>query len=108
MKFKKYYFILILFLAFFRVLSQQVTTSEYNTATLNVYDNPDKSIEVAFRMLETSNQYRQKINALLLISNAYSSKREYEKSLNYALKAKELSEKNNDSKCEIMVLNKIA
>lgn len=109
-KFKTYYIILFLGLNFFQIsFAQKVSEEEYNAATLNVYDNPDKTIEVGIRMFETSkDQPKRQINALLLISNAYSSKREYEKSLDYAIKARELSKKSNDSRSEIAVLNKIA
>lgn len=107
---KTYHFILFLGLNFFQIsFAQKVSDEEYNAATLNVYDNPDKTIAVGIRMFETSkDQPKRQINALLLLSNAYSSKREYEKSLDYAIQAKELSKKSNDARSEIAVLNKIA
>lgn len=109
-KFKTYHFILFLGLNFFHTsFAQKVSDEEYNAAALNVYDNPDKTIEVGIRMFETNkDKPKKQINALLLISNAYSSKREYEKSLDYALQARDLSKKNNDARSEIAVLNKIA
>ncbi|SMC32283.1 tetratricopeptide repeat protein [Moheibacter sediminis] len=109
-KFKTYNFILFLGLIFSQIsFAQKVSDEEYNAATLNVYDDPDKTIEVGIRMFETSrDKPKRQINALLLLSNAYSSKREYEKSLDYAIKARELSKKSNDARSEIAVLNKIA
>lgn len=109
-KFKTYHFILFLGLNFLQTsFAQKVSDEEYNAAALNVYDNPDKTIEVGIRMFETNkDKPKKQINALLLISNAYSSKREYEKSLDYALQARDLSKKNNDARSEIAVLNKIA
>lgn len=108
--FKIYNFILFLGLNFFQIsFAQKVSDEEYNAAALNVYDNPDKTIEVGIRMFETStDKPKRQINALLLISNAYSSKREYEKSLDYAIKARDLSKKSDDARSEIAVLNKIA
>lgn len=109
LKLKTYHFFWILLLISFQnVFAQQVSRAEFDAATLNVYDNPDKAIEIGLRMFDTSSGHRKKIDALLLLSNAYSSKREYEKSLDYALKAREISKANNDSRYEIMVLNKIA
>jgi len=109
-KLKTYHFFLLFGLIFIQnAFSQKVSDEEYNAATLNVYDNPDKAIEVGIRMFETSkDKPKRQINALLLISNAYSSKREYEKSLDYAIQAKELSKKSDDARSEIAVLNKIA
>jgi len=104
------YFIWIIFLIPFQnSVAQKVTDSAYNAATLSVYDNPDKAIEVGVRMFETNPESpKRQVNALLLLSNAYSSKREYEKSLDYALKAKTLSKNSGDVRSEISVLNKIA
>lgn len=107
---KTYHFFLIFGLInLTNAFAQKVSDEEYNAATLNVYDKPDKTIEVGIRMFETSkDQPKRQINALLLLSNAYSSKREYEKSLDYAIQAKDLSKKSNDARSEIAVLNKIA
>lgn len=102
------YLVIIFFFILSNSFSQNVSDSMYIAATLNVYDDPDKAIETGIRMFETSSGSKQKINALLLLSNAYSSKREYEKSLDYALKAADLSKKSKDSRSEISVLNKIA
>lgn len=108
--FKTYQFFLLFGLIFVQnTFAQNVSDEEYNAAMLNVYDDPDKAIEIGIRMFETSNDKpKRQINALLLLSNAYTSKREYEKSLDYAIQAKELSKKSNDARSEIAVLNKIA
>lgn len=89
--------------------AQEITDSAFNAATLNVYDEPDKAIKVGERMFETSKgKPKRQIDALLLLSNAYSSKRQYEKSLEYAFRARDLSNSNRYLRSEIMVLNKIA
>lgn len=107
---KTYRFFLFLGLNFFQIsFAQKISDEEYNAAMLNIYDNPDKAIEVGIRMFETSqNNPKRQINAQLLLANAYSSKRDYEKSLEYALKARELSKSSSDPRSEIVVLNKIA
>lgn len=101
---------LLIYLFFLQLsFSQKVSDSIYNAATLSVYDNPDKAIEVGARMLEEyEKEPKRQIDALLLLSNAYSSKREYERSLDYANKARELTKNTNDLRSEISVLNKIA
>lgn len=109
MKFQlRKYLVLVALLFLQNSFPQEITDSVYNAATMNVYDEPEKAIEQGIRMYETSSRLKQKINALLLLSTAYSSKREYEKSLDYALRAIELSKKSNDTRSQIQVLNKIA
>lgn len=107
---KTYHIIIFIGLFFSRGLPAQVVSdSAYNAAVLNIYDNPDKAIEIGFRMFDTSpDDPKRQINALLLLSNAYSSQREYEKSLEYANQARDISKKSNDKRSEISVLNKIA
>lgn len=74
-----------------------------------VYDQPDSTIESS---LELMAQYEDDLNLqiklLIIISNAYSSKRDYQKSLDYALEAKEVNKKQNNYKLELQILNKIA
>ncbi len=87
---------------------QKVSDSLFRVATMDVYEHPDRSIEIGERMLKTSDKKKDKVSALLLISTAYSSQREYENSLKYALKAKDLSESARDVLSQLKVINKIA
>lgn len=107
---KTYHFLLFFGIIFFQnAFAQQVSDSAYNAAILSIYDDPDKAIQTGIRMFENhKNQPKKQINGLLLVANAYSSKREYEKSLNYAFKARELSQQNNRVLSEVSVLNNIA
>jgi tetratricopeptide (TPR) repeat protein len=75
---------------------------------MDVYEHPDKSIELGLKILKEAKNSEQKVSALLLISTAYSSKRDYENSLNYALKAKDVAESNSNILDQLKVMNKIA
>lgn len=89
--------------------AQTQEDSLYNAAVLSVYDNPDKAIAVGNQIFEkNADNPKKQLMALLLISNAYSSKRDYEKSLEYALKTKEISSVLGDKILNMQVLNKIA
>lgn len=104
---KNYVVIIIVLLPFF-ASGQKVSDSLFRVATMDVYEHPERSIEIGERMLKTSEKEKDKVSALLLISTAYSSQREYENSLKYALKAKELSESAGDILSQLKVINKIA
>ncbi len=77
-------------------------------ATQQIYENPDLSIELATELLnesEISADNRARI--IVTISTAYSSKRDYEKSLEYTLEALKLLPKLTDSYLKINLLNRI-
>lgn len=77
-------------------------------ANIYVYENPDSAIEVSYKILELANiDYENKIEALLLLSTAYSSKRNYEKSLVYAQQALQLLPNTENNAFKIKVYNKI-
>lgn len=108
MRIKYYIFVLFIF-GISWVSGQTKEDSLYNVAVMSVYDNPDKSIELGTQILENNPQNPQKqVQALLLISNAYSSKRDYEKSLEYALKTKEIQLPEEHKILKMQILNKIA
>lgn len=86
---------------------EQVSIIDY--AYKLVYENPDKAIEVALAFYndpETTVNY--KVNALLCISTAYTSKRDYEKSLEYIIAGTKYFADIKDEKIKINMLNKIA
>jgi len=102
-------YVLILTIVFpFFLFGQKVSDSLFRVATIDVYEHPERSIEIGERMLKTSDREKDKVSALLLISTAYSSQREYENSLKYALRAKDLSESAGDILSQLKVINKIA
>lgn len=100
---------LICLLQFSVLTAQSKEDSLYNQAVIDVYDNPDKTIEFAQKYLkENSNNPKKQVQALLLISNSYASKRDYQKSLEYALKSKEIKISEDHKVLEMQILNKIA
>lgn len=97
-----------LFLVAPYLCAQEDTDSILRAADKLTYENPDKAIEIATVLYEnpaTSDKY--KINALMTISNAYSSKRDYEKSLEYVFKIRSYLPKIKDKKQQINILNKV-
>ncbi|MNK15906.1 Tetratricopeptide repeat protein [compost metagenome] len=76
------------------------------TATLDIYEKPDRVIKIGdsiYKSPTSSNEV--KIRALRLISNAYASKRDYQKSLKYFLKANALSKNTGDIYSQINILS---
>jgi len=106
-------YILRLYLASFflvapAICAQEDAASIIRAADKLTYENPDKAIEIATALYEnpeTSDKY--KINTLMTISNAYSSKRDYEKSLEFVFKIRSYLPKIKDKKQQINILNKI-
>lgn len=103
------FFWVICFLQLSILNAQSKEDSLYNQAVIDVYDNPDKTIEFAKNYFkENSNNPKKQVQALLLISNSYASKRDYQKSLEYALKSKEIKISDEHKVLEMQILNKIA
>lgn len=100
--------LLAIFWMAWNVAAQNDIDSILNVATQQVYENPDKAIEIAtsvYSNSETSTKY--KISALLTISNAYTSKRDHEKSLETILQITSLFPELTDPKQKIGILNRI-
>ena len=108
----KYRFCLYLFLTFFilqNTYGQKDEDSLLNAAVMNIYDHPDHAIQIGKELLkEYKSNPEKQINVLLLMSNAYASKRDYEKSLDYALQTKEINKSLNNQLLQLQILNKIA
>lgn len=103
------FFWVICFLQLSILNAQSKEDSLYNQAVIDVYDNPDKTIEFAKNYFkENSSNPKKQVQALLLISNSYASKRDYQKSLEYALKSKEIKISDEHKVLEMQILNKIA
>jgi len=107
-KYLKYFSVWTLLM--FNQLNAQVSEdSLMKAATMYVYDNPDKAIEIGERLLKTNENNPEKlISIYLILSNSYSSKRDYEKSLQETLKAKEIASKLKNVAEEFKILVKIA
>lgn len=105
----KTFSIIICCILFQLSFSQKLDDKTIDEAILSAYNDPDKAIETGTSLLEnTLPDSRERFEVLILLSNAYSSKREYSKALDYTLKAIELSKNRNDLYSEAKALNKIA
>lgn len=89
-------------------LAQTSIDSLLNVGNFELYENPNKAINIGIKILnakECTDEFE--IEALLLISTAYSSKRNYEKSLSYATKALNVLPQINDDAFKVRVYNRI-
>jgi tetratricopeptide (TPR) repeat protein len=74
-----------------------------------IYNNPDNVIKIGKDIVKNSGEnISYKIKGYKLISDAYSSKRDYEKSLEYLIKATELLGDSDDKLLKINIINKTA
>lgn len=74
------------------------------TSNVEMYENPEKVISTGLKIIQLSkNNIDVKIKAYKLVSDGYSSKREYQKSLKYLIKALELLPKSEDKLLKISI-----
>ncbi|WP_121312720.1 tetratricopeptide repeat protein [Flavobacterium sp. 102] len=71
-----------------------------------IYVNPDKVIKEGHQIVNQSDNVDYKIKGYKLISDAYSAKRDYEKSLDYLIRASDLLDQSNDKLLKINIINK--
>ncbi len=107
---------IILFLAF-SVQASAMAVSEdipahqvdsiLKAISAKVYENPDKSIELGLSVYENENHsLRSRTKALMLVVLAHTSKRNYQKALEYNDLANELSKELNDELLQIEILSR--
>lgn len=113
MKFLRVTYRPFIFVIFFLLISKMVygqhKDSLFQVAMINVYDQPEKTIEIGNKLLEEyTSQPEKQIQVLLIMTNAYSSIREYDKSLENILQALEISQKLDNPILQYEVLVKIA
>lgn len=77
-------------------------------AQLEIYDNPDNTVKIIKQLLKKSHDVKTSINLYKLLSTANIAKRNFQESLKYILKAKELSQKTNDPRSHAEVLISVA
>ncbi len=106
-KLKIHTFLLLLFCFYGKISAQKKLDSILDAITIQIYETPDGVIEKAKSVFKESYDPKTKVNSLMLISNAYLSKRENEKSLEYALKARDYLPEIESVKTKINVLNTI-
>lgn len=76
-------------------------------ATNEIYSNPDNVIKAGERVVaQSGDNVDYKIKGYKLISDAYSAKRDYEKSVEYLIKSSELLPLSNDKLLKINIINK--
>lgn len=102
--------IIVLLVAFCNGIKAQKTPDSIliRKAKLEIYDNPDNTIKIGEQLLKKSHDIKTSINLYMLLSTANIAKRNFEASLQYILKAKELSQKTNDPKSQAGVLISVA
>lgn len=106
--YRKYFFIGVLLLLSPVVWPQKEADSSLAFATKQIYENPNKAIEVGMDVFNSSEATTDiKVRALIVVSTAYSSKREYEKSLEYSLKALDMFPNIENVKLKVNLLNRI-
>lgn len=90
------------------VHSQKEVDSILKIAGKQIYENPDAAISLSEEALKSPNiTVRNKINTLLTISTAYSSKRDYEKASEYIVQINKLIPKISDDLPKMNILNRI-
>lgn len=107
---KSHIILLFSLLCIFGLAQKNGFQDSLNKAELLVYENPEKAIEMAQQLQSEIDKkdYRKQISLLLLLGNAYSSKQNYQKSLEQGFSAYELAKKNDDAIFELKVLGFIA
>lgn len=102
-------FLIAMLSGFGHAQTRQQVDSLLKSGTFEVYENPDKAIAIGKRVFEAkASDVKRKINGLIMVSDAYSSKRDYRKSLEYVTKAKNLSQHTDNVTIKIKLLTKTA
>ena len=75
----------------------------------DIYEKPDEVIKAGLAIYKNTNyNITSRVRGVMVVSDAYSSKRDYQNALKYFLMANELSKESNDKKLRISILNKTA
>ncbi len=105
---KKLILLFLLFPFFITAQSKKNYDKIIKEGTELMYENPDKAIALGNKIIKEANDNNDiKIKAYKLISDAYSSKRDYEKSIEYVNKASQLLHLSNDKLLKIIIYNKM-
>jgi len=103
-------------ITFLLLLSGMVSHAQQNemdsllkSGTLEIYEHPDKAIKIGQQIVVSEkSSIRLKIKGFVMISDAYSSKRDYRKSVEYLIKAQNLSNRIDNTIVKIQILTKTA
>ena len=99
------YFLLLL--SGMNSVAQKELDSSITASKNKIFEDPNKAISIGNEIYLKATQPETKVNALMLISNAYLSKRDNLKSLEYALKSREFLNEISSIRTRINVLNTI-
>lgn len=105
---KRTFYLLLFTFSFIAVFKSQYKEDIYKKALSDVYENPDNTLKLAQQMLKNEKNSDQLIKLYKLMSHAYISKRDFDKSLDWVLKMKELSKKITSPEQKIKILNSVA
>jgi len=109
--YNNFYLLLVLLFSTLPVVAQKETQADsiIKVNSLNIYENPDKAITSGLGIYnDVKNTINSRVRAMIMVSDAYSSKRDYQKALKFFLKANELSKQTNNIGMQIRILNKTA
>ena len=108
-KYSLLFFVLGLFLLGQTAYTQKAVDSILEVANKQIYENPDEAITLAKQAYGLSNiTIGNKVNALLCISTAYSSKRDYAMASVYVEKIKALLPSVKNVRQQMNILNRVA
>lgn len=74
-------------------------------ANQELYNNPEKAISIGKKLLQKEQDVHKSIKIYLILSTAGIAKRNFDESLRYILKARELVQKTNDPKVHTRFFN---
>ena len=102
--------IVVIYLTTSSLYSQKIKLNDsiIKSCSIEMYANPDKVINEGKKIVANSdNNIDYKIKGYKLIADGYSSKRDYEKSLEYVIKANKLLNLSSNKLLKIIILNKL-
>ena len=105
---KRFFYILLFTFSCTAVFKSQYKEETYRKALSDVYENPDNSLKLGQKMLKNEKDPDNLIKLYKLMSHAYISIRDFDKSLDWVLKMKELSKSFTTPEQKVKVLNAIA
>jgi tetratricopeptide (TPR) repeat protein len=98
------FFVLFIYMSKINAQYNKNVDSLINIYSNLIYKNPDKAIIEGLKIANNTNSnFDSKIKAYKLISDGYSSKREYQKSLEYVIKAEQLLDKTSNQILKISI-----
>ena len=106
---KKIYWFLFLIIFSISVSGQDISIdSLLSKAQLNIYQNPETSIQIGKSLLLKEKNQDKIISIYLILSKAYISQRNFDESMKYTLQAQEAIDKTKDFRKKISILISIA